>query len=72
MLTLKASSPEKRWLEMADGFSHPAGNSLWCVIGKHQRPPRDRRPRRVLHGDYAVTREIRTSAHGRCAPSDKC
>jgi Cu(I)/Ag(I) efflux system membrane fusion protein len=34
MLTLKTLSSEKRWLVLADGFPHPAGNNPCCVIGE--------------------------------------
>ena len=61
MLTVKALSPDKTVMGKADGINGPAGHSPLCDRGECEGPPRDLRPRRALHGDYTVTREIRQS-----------
>ena len=58
---MKALSPDKTVMGKADGINGPAGHSPLCDRGECEGPPRDLRPRRALHGDYTVTREIRQS-----------
>jgi hypothetical protein len=62
MLAVKALSPDKTVMGLADGVNGPAGNSPLYAIGECEGSPRGLRPYRASHGDYAVTREIRQSA----------
>ncbi|UCD70830.1 MAG: hypothetical protein JSW70_07445 [Syntrophobacterales bacterium] len=58
---MKALSPDKTVMGLADGVYRPASNSSLCAIGECEGSPRGLRPYRASHGDYAVTREIRQS-----------
>ena len=67
-LTVKALSPDKTVMGEADGVYGPAGNSPLYGRGECKGLPRGLRPCRALHGDYAVTREIRQSAQKEAHP----
>ena len=59
-------------LGQVDGVNGPAGNRPLCDSGECKGPPRGLRPYRALHGECAVTREIRRFASRMGGPSDKC